>query len=103
MPAHVMARGLVSEVAWRTSAAARRHPVDIRPDPTVGIVEWDSDCVESVDLQLAQDVKASALATRTLKQECAAGHRQLVQAVEPRRVAVGCVVALRKLAGHLVW
>ena len=61
------------------------------------------DRVEPVDGQLAQALKVGALAAEALEQEGGVGDRQLMPAVDHRRVAVGCVVALRKLAGHLVW
>jgi hypothetical protein len=46
-------------------------------------------------------LKVGALAAETLEQERGVRDGELVPAVDCRRV--GCAVALRKLAGHLVW
>ena len=61
------------------------------------------DRVEPVDGQLAQALKVRAFAAEALEQEGGVGDLKLVPAVDHRRVAVGCMVALRKPVGHLGW
>ena len=60
------------------------------------------DRVKPVDGQLAQALKVGALGAEALEQERGVRDGSSCQS-STRRVAVGCVVALRKLAGHLVW
>ena len=87
----------------RPPEASNRTPVHVPHDPAAGAVAKRGDCVEPVDGQLAQALKVGALAPEALEQEGGVGDRQLMPVVDRHRVAVGCVVALRKLAGHLVW
>jgi len=47
-------------------------------------------------------LKVGALAAETLEQEGGVRDGELVPAIDRCCVAVGCVVALRTLAGHLV-
>ena len=61
------------------------------------------DRVEPVDGQLAETLKVGALTAEALEQERGVRYGELVPAVDRRRLGVGCVVVLRKLAGHLVW
>ena len=53
------------------------------------------DRVDPVDGQLAQALKVAALTAEALEQEGGVGDGELVPAIDCRRVAVGCVVALR--------
>jgi hypothetical protein len=73
------------------------------PDAAASGVAERADRVEPVDGQLAQALMVRALRAETLEHEGGVGDRQLVPVVDHVYVAVGCVVALRKLAGHLVW
>jgi len=76
-------------------------PVEVPHHTAASAVAERGDRVEPVDGQLAQGLKVGALAAEALEQEGGVGDRQLVPAVHRRRLAVGCMVALRKLAGHL--
>ena len=78
-------------------------PVEVPHHAADSAVSERGDRVEPVDRQLAQALKVGALAAEALEQERRVGDRQLVPAVDRRRLGVGCVVVLRKLAGHLVW
>ena len=91
------------QLAHPAAGGVEPQPVQVPHDPAAGAVAERGDRVEPVDGQLAQALKVGAFAAEALEQEGGVGDRQLVPAVDRRRVAVGCVVALRKLAGHLVW
>ena len=86
----------------RPPEAVEPLPVEVPHHTADRAVAERGDRVEPVDSQLAQALKVGALATETLEQEGRVGHRQLMPAID-RRIAVGCQVALRKPAGHLVW
>jgi hypothetical protein len=77
-------------------------PVEVPHHPADSAVSERGDRVEPVDGQLAQALKVGALAAEALQQERRVRDRQLMPAVG-RLLGVGCVVVLRKLAGHLVW
>ena len=77
-------------------------PVEVPHHAADSALAERGDRVDPVDGQLAQALKIGALAAEALEQERWVGDRQLVPAVDRRRLGVGCVVAVRKLAGHLV-
>ena len=77
-------------------------PVEVPHHAADRAVSERGDRVEPVDSQLAQALKVGALAAEALEQEGRVGDRQLVPVVHRRRIEVGCVIALRKLGGHLV-
>ena len=76
------------------------QPVSVPHHAADSAVATCTDRVEPVHRQLAQALQVRALAAEALEQEGWVGHRQLVPAVDCR-LAAGCVVALRYVAGHL--
>ena len=91
------------QLAHSSSRSVESQPVHVPDDPAAGDRVLGVDRVKPVDGQFAQALKIGALAAETLEQERRVGDRQLVPTVDRRRMRIGCVVMLRKLAGHLVW
>ena len=90
------------QLAHPAAGGVEPQPVEIPHHAAASAAAERRDRVEPVDGQLAQALKVGALATEALEQEGRVGDRQFMLAVD-RRVAVGCVVVLRPLSGHLVW
>ena len=86
----------------RPPEAVEPLPVEVPHHTADRAVAERGDRVEPVDGQLTQALKIGTLAAEALEQEGGVGDRQLMPAID-RRIAVGCQVALRKPAGHLVW
>jgi hypothetical protein len=90
------------QLAHATGRGVEPLPVEVPHHAAGSAFSERGDRVEPVDRQLAQALKVAALTAEALEQEGGVGDRQLVPAVDRRPLGVGCVVVLRKLAGHLV-
>ena len=91
------------QLAHRAARRVEPQPVQVRHHPADGDRVLGFDRVKPVDGQLTQALKVRALAAEALEQEGGVGDRQLMPVDDHRRVAVGCVLALPELGGHLVW
>jgi hypothetical protein len=91
------------QLAHPAAGGVEPLPVEIPDDPAARVVTERGDRVKPVDSQLAPALNVDAVAAQPFEQEGGVGDRQLVPGVDRRRVAVGCMVALRKPAGPLVW
>ena len=91
------------QLAYPAARGVEPLPVEVPHHAADSALAERGDRVEPVHGQLAQALKVGALAAEALEQEGGVRDGELVPAIDCRGVAVGCVVALRKLAGHLVW
>ena len=91
------------QLAHPPAGGVEPQPVEVPHDPAAGDRALCGDRVQAVDGQLAQALKVRAFAAEAFEQEGGVGDLKLVPAVDRRRVAVGCMVALRKPVGHLGW